>query len=436
MFPHHPSRLIQEKPKRNIPLLLRRIFVIGSTAALLGLLALAVLKKDFLGSQPQITLLRGDTASLLPISRTIGLTVQIQNKTNKICAVRVLLKQGGKTIEVNPAPAPLVSLESPDLQSQGFSEGPAELTISADDCSFWKRTGRIIQPAQIHFRPPSITLTSTQHYINQGGADVVTYRTSADTVWSGIKIGPYQFKGFKKPGGTPENSDYFAFFVFSYELPADTPIELTAKDGAGNEVETTVIPARFFPKTFRQRDLTIEDEFINTKIVDIMADTPELLRRDNLQNFLLVNRNLRQKNAEFLKELSAQSDEVFHWKDAFKPLGNASIEAAFADYRNYFYNGQKVDEQVHLGFDMAVVEKYPIIAAQTGRVAFAGYLGIYGNTIVLDHGFGLQSLYGHLSSIDVKEEDMVSRGQKIGNSGATGLAGGDPLPFSLPIPSV
>ena len=117
-------------------------------------------------------------------------------------------------------------------------------------------------------------------------------------------------------------------------------------------------------------------------------------------------------------------------------MGNAAIEASFADYRSYLYQGAKVDEQVHLGFDMAVTERYPIQASGRGRVVFAGYLGIYGNTIVIDHGYGLMTLYGHLSGIDVHEGDMVERAQKIGNSGATGLAAGDHLHFSMLIDGV
>ena len=112
------------------------------------------------------------------------------------------------------------------------------------------------------------------------------------------------------------------------------------------------------------------------------------------------------------------------------------MEANFADYRNYIYNGQKVDEQVHLGFDLAVVEKHPILAAADGRVLFAGYMGIYGNTIIIDHGYGLMTLYGHLSSMDVSEGQEITKEQKIGNSGATGLAGGDHLHFSMLIDGV
>jgi murein DD-endopeptidase MepM/ murein hydrolase activator NlpD len=70
-------------------------------------------------------------------------------------------------------------------------------------------------------------------------------------------------------------------------------------------------------------------------------------------------------------------------------------------------------------------------AANAGTVAFAEDLGIYGNCVIIDHGLGLQSLYGHLSQIDVKVGDTVTKGQIIGRTGTSGLAGGDHLHFDV-----
>jgi murein DD-endopeptidase MepM/ murein hydrolase activator NlpD len=70
-------------------------------------------------------------------------------------------------------------------------------------------------------------------------------------------------------------------------------------------------------------------------------------------------------------------------------------------------------------------------AANRGRVVHAGWLGIYGNCVILDHGMGLQSLYAHLSSIGVQTGQMVELEDELGRSGATGLAGGDHLHFTM-----
>jgi murein DD-endopeptidase MepM/ murein hydrolase activator NlpD len=70
-------------------------------------------------------------------------------------------------------------------------------------------------------------------------------------------------------------------------------------------------------------------------------------------------------------------------------------------------------------------------ASNAGRVVFADELGIYGNCVLIDHGLGVSSLYGHLSRIDVAPGDVVQRGQTIGLTGQTGLAGGDHLHFAI-----
>lgn len=323
------------------------------------------------------------------------------------------------------------------LRDKGLKEGAATLTLAATDCALFAGHAEATQAITVDWTAPRVELLSGQHYVNQGGADVALYRTSPDTAWSGIRLGPNRFRGYKNPKSPEGSGDHFAFFVYSYELPADTPIEIVAVDAAGNEGKATLAPARFFPKEFRKREIGVDDGFINTKIADVIANTPELENKgDPLANFLLVNRELRQKNSAFLMEIAKQSEQQFLWRDAFVPLGNAAVEANFADRRDYLYNGQKVDEQVHLGFDLAVVEQTPIPAGASGKVLFTGYLGIYGNTILIDHGYGMMTLYGHLSEIAVRPGDTVIQNQIMGKSGQTGLAGGDHLHFSMLIQGV
>jgi murein DD-endopeptidase MepM/ murein hydrolase activator NlpD len=150
-----------------------------------------------------------------------------------------------------------------------------------------------------------------------------------------------------------------------------------------------------------------------------------------LDNYLAMNRDLRQANAKRLIELAARSKPQFLWRKTFLPVANAAVRSSFADRRTYMYNGQAVDQQDHLGFDMASVQRAPVQSVNDGIVALAEYFGIYGNTVVVDHGYGLMSLYGHLSEIAVKEGDTVTRGQTVGRTGDTGLAAGDHLHFAM-----
>ena len=115
----------------------------------------------------------------------------------------------------------------------------------------------------------------------------------------------------------------------------------------------------------------------------------------------------------------------------FHPFTNSAVESAFADHRTYIYEGKDVDQQVHLGFDLASHAGTPVVAANRGKVLYADELGIYGNCVIVDHGMGVQSLYAHLSSIDVKAGQDVKRSRCSARSGMTGLAGGDHLHFTM-----
>ncbi|MGD8847827.1 MAG: M23 family metallopeptidase, partial [Desulfobacteraceae bacterium] len=137
------------------------------------------------------------------------------------------------------------------------------------------------------------------------------------------------------------------------------------------------------------------------------------------------------KNYEEIVKVTSQSEAKMHWKGAFVRLPGAANRAGYADHRKYLYKGKTIDNQTHMGVDLASLKSSPIPAANTGKVVHADNIGIYGRTVIIDHGFGLFSLYAHLSNIDVSVGQMVSKGDIIGNTGTTGLAGGDHLHFSM-----
>jgi murein DD-endopeptidase MepM/ murein hydrolase activator NlpD len=205
-----------------------------------------------------------------------------------------------------------------------------------------------------------------------------------------------------------------------------------AKDPAGNET-LTPLDHKVFPKAYVKSRIEVDDKFLGRVVPAIAANAPdEKIPTDNLVNgFLKINGDLRKKNNQYLMDLASKSAPEMMFKDAFQQLGNSQVEARFADTRTYIYRGKDIDQQVHLGFDLAKTANVSLVASQRGRVVHAADLGIYGNCVVIDHGLGIQSLYGHLSSIHVKSGDMVEKGQEIGRSGMTGLAGGDHLHYTM-----
>jgi murein DD-endopeptidase MepM/ murein hydrolase activator NlpD len=310
-------------------------------------------------------------------------------------------------------------------------EGEAVLRLIATRPGTWLRhpepTVRELT-LPVRLTPPELSVLSTQNYVSQGGAGVVVYRVGETSARDGVQAGEWFFAGAPLPGGAP--GERLCLFGVPWDLDDGSRIRLAAEDEVANRAEASFVD-RYFPKPPARDRIRLSDAFMARVVPEILRRTPDLADRgDLLENYLQVNRDLRRANAEELAELAGGSAPEFLWTDPFLPFPNAQVMSSFADQRTYLYEGREVDQQTHLGYDLASVAQDPVPAANRGVVAMARYFGIYGNTVVLDHGHGLMTLYSHLSSIDVEEGQEVERGGILGRTGATGLAGGDHLHFT------
>ncbi len=312
--------------------------------------------------------------------------------------------------------------EAPKLK-----EGPAKLVVEAQSNDFRGVTDTISTDVDVVLRPPSVSADGFQHYINQGGSEMVLLTPSGSWNEAGVQVAKDTYRSFPIAGSTQR----LALFAYPWDTPIDTAPVVFAKNATGAEA-TARFSFKIFPKKFRMRDLAIDDKFLDKVVNQIdPGGSGDLLAR-----FLKINGDMRRANNQTLADLRLKTADKFLWTDSFLQLANSKVESEFADVRSYIYKGKKVDQQVHLGFDLAVTAHTPVLASNNGRIVWAAPLGIYGNCIVVDHGYGLQSIYGHLSSIAVKEGDMVKRGQEMGKSGSTGLAGGDHLHYSMQVEGV
>jgi murein DD-endopeptidase MepM/ murein hydrolase activator NlpD len=327
---------------------------------------------------------------------------------------------------------PLGKISVPELQ-----QGSATITVTATRTSFLRLRqveASATRDVQIRLEPPRISVVSTKHYLNHGGSEFVVYRATPADVESGVRVGDVEYRGFPGSGaGLSDPGVKVAFFALLHDQPLHSPVLAFARDAAGNEAHVPFID-QVFEKPFRKSQIVVDDAYFNRVVPDILEHTPGLKvdnPSDPLAGFLAVNGELRRRNAVQIVALTSNSAPELLWKGPFMQLGNSQVEAAFADDRTYMVKGKKVDEQTHLGFDLAVTARIPVLASNSGKVVNASYLGIYGNCVIIDHGMGVASLYGHMSAIDVKVGDSVDKGQTLGRSGQTGLAGGDHVHFTM-----
>ncbi len=328
-----------------------------------------------------------------------------------------------------------VSIKPKALQ---IKDGKALLKAMAIDYS-WRNSGngnltQIEKEIVIDTKPPRIEILSGAHNIIQGGAGLVIYKLSEPCKISGIKAGNNFFPGYLSE--PKDKNIFFAFIGLNYNQPTNTSITAKAVDYAGNEAKTGFY--KYLKKALFKRDvINITDGFLEQKMPEFASVVNLRTKEASLiEQFLEVNRDIRKANFKQIQDICSKTEHKKLWEGTFLRFPQSASRAGFADGRTYKYKGKDIDNQVHLGIDLASTAYAKIPAANSGKVVFTEFLGIYGNTVIIDHGFGLFSLYAHLNRIDVEKGADVKKGDIIGLTGMTGMAGGDHLHFSMLVHNV
>jgi murein DD-endopeptidase MepM/ murein hydrolase activator NlpD len=421
------SAFESDRPRRRLPAIIFIFLII-----VIGLVGGAYyLGPRFEWEAPQIRLPDSGVLGLAPME------IRVTDQGAGLRSVTATLSAGGSehTLVSEQYAQPVTEKKfTVALSSKpgGVKEGPAVLRVSARDGSLWKffrGNETVIQKnLTIDITPPTVELIADDRYVNFGGVGAIVYKSSADTVTSGVRIGDYFFPGFQ--GQIKAHPDHFiSFFAHPYNVPADAKAALVATDNAGNTREVRLVYELKSVK-YRKSSIAISENFIQSKMAPLLNDVGA--RQGTSKDvFIRVNQGLRKENEEKIAAITKKATPSILWKGAFSQLSNSKVEANFADERSYTYNNEPIDKAYHLGYDLSVTRHYPVEAANSGTVAFAGDLGIYGNTVILDHGLGLFTLYSHLSSIDVKVGDSITQRQILGKTGETGLAAGDHLHYGV-----
>lgn len=426
----------------------RKLIYTAFTVALLSLLAGFgwFLSHVFEGENP------GVRVQPLPefLSSTQTFKVEASDAKRGLRGLKISLSQSGREITVLERSFPFQGFFNRegvhryeqevkiDPGALRLAQGVAELRVEVRDHS--RRSGGdgnrtvLAHKMTVDTIAPGLRALSRLHYINQGGACLVVYQTSSDAEKSGVYVEDEFFPGYPA-AEAEEEGIYTCYFAVPHDSEPAPPIFLWAEDRAGNQSRAK-FNHRVKPKKFRRDRMNITDGFLEMIIPYFVPLCEFEPGATPLEKYLKVNNELRVENHRFLKELQERSSPERMWEGPWLRLENAATMARFADHRDYFYKGEKIDEKDHMGVDLASLANSPVPASNRGRVLFAGVLGIYGRAVVLDHGQRITSLYGHLSGIEVEEGEEVMKGAVIGATGSTGLAGGDHLHFSIMVDGV
>ena len=383
------------------------------------------------------------------LSEKREVTLNISDEKRGLKQLVISVNQGGRETTVFEKKFPfkgLFNCEGAHRFDTKFSLDPIKLNLAQGRVDLkvrvWdysRRSGgdgnlsQVVHKMVVDTVPPSLRALSRLNYVNVGGTGLITYQTSSDTVKSGLYVNDLFFPGYAA-GGESKEGYRVCYFAIPCDTKANSEVYLWAEDRAGN-LSRGGFHYNVRTKRFRAKKINITNRFLKNVLpyFSFYSFDPG---DDDIKKFLKINRDLRHENNLAFKNLKTKTIPDRLWEGSWIRLKNAANMAGFGDRRSYYHNGERIDQQIHMGVDLASLANAEVQAANRGRVIFADRMGIYGLTVVLDHGQGLASVYSHLSRITVEIDKEVNKGDVIGLTGQTGLAGGDHLHFGIMVSGV
>jgi murein DD-endopeptidase MepM/ murein hydrolase activator NlpD len=351
----------------------------------------------------------------------------VQGKDKARIFSRQFIRQGYAV----PGPKRIEETITVDTGPTAFQDGSAELVVTVHDFSFsnWLAGNKTVMkyPVTMDTKPPKISILHSTRYVSNGGSGMIVYKISEEVEEHGVYVNGHYNPGF--PLDESDEGRYVAFFGLSYDIENISGSHVKATDKAGN-IGKSSFGIVLKKQNFTHDTINVSDNFLNNKIPEFSQVYPQL-SGSLVEQYIYVNGKIREENYQTIVKACSDPNPKRLWLGRFERMGRSSRKASFADHRTYFYKGNEIDKQVHLGIDLASTRRAPVKAANRGKVVFADYLGIYGNTVILDHGQGIYSLYSHLSEIKVEQDGTIEKGIVLGLSGTSGMAGGDHLHFSI-----
>lgn len=367
------------------------------------------------------------------------LPVRITDEQSGINRVQIVLKKdlgGGKAEDIvlyddkpNKQKELVLEIALPKIIKQGDK---FTLFVRAEDKSLWNLGNESIKniPIVLDNTSPAVNILANSYQIEQGGIAAVVFKARDENL---AELYIENDKGRKFKVSPYLQSDHFAAIIAWDAMQKDFRAFVVAKDKAGNITKERI---RYYliNRKYRVSKLNLSDKFLDGKIEDLANQYAPEQNLTRLEKFKFVNETLRQSNEDKIHKLT-QSVGNAPFEDfkiaKFAPLKNAAKVADFADHRYYSYMGEFVSDSYHMGLDLASIARDKIYANLDGKVIFAEENGIYGINIIIDHGFGIYSLYGHCSAKMIAVGDIVKAGDIIAKTGISGLALGDHLHFGV-----
>ena len=358
--------------------------------------------------------------------------VTFKDGTKDIVLTQKVIKKSKKEI--------ILDIEPPQLDM--FYKGKnTTLEVEVVDNSKWNflEGNKSVEniSVKIDTKKPIANVLGNSRYIQRGGSGIVIVKVDDEN----LKEAYISFNDVQNYKLMPYYKEhyYLALIAWPMDITSFNRVNLVVTDKADNKTITKV-PFYIQKKIVKEDKIKLSKKFIQNISRSVLEQSLEKIPEKLEDIFIYSNVNLRAKNVQTIhKAVWDNFDnsliEKFDIK-AFKRLRGSKTVAQYGEKRHYYLDGKKINDAWHLGIDWASVKKAPIRVTNAGKVIFKNYLGLYGNSIIIDHGMGLATLYAHTSSQNVEVGETVSSNSKIANTGSTGAVFGDHLHFGVLIQGI
>jgi murein DD-endopeptidase MepM/ murein hydrolase activator NlpD len=427
--------MYKKKSSGNFIMIFLLLLVVGGTS-------FVYLSPQFEQNKPEINL---KTNGFWNLSDKLQITITDQSNLKYY---RVIFKDNSKELILdeqilsNANTALNLELSPPKLDM--FYKGEdVEIIVEAIDSSKWNflngNTNKKSFKLKIDKTKPIANVVANSRYIKHAGSAIAVVKVADKN----LKEAYIDFCGKTKYQLIPyyKENYYVALIPWDINIPYEnfTQVTLVAKDKAGNKT-TAKIPFYIQKFKIKHDNIKISEKFINQVSSNVLQQAGEEIPNNLKDIFIKQNNYLREKNIQTIKDIALkhlETDLVSNFDiRAFKRLRGSKTAAGYGERRSYFLDGNKIDEAWHLGIDWASIRQASIIASNRGDIIFNNYLGIYGNTLILNHGIGLASLYAHTTNQFVTNGETIKRNTKIATTGISGAVLGDHLHFGILVQGV
>jgi len=331
-----------------------------------------------------------------------------------------------------------LELKTPQ-RAYALKNSEVKIVVEANDASKWNflagNSAKKEITLSIDKRRPYVSAISASYRIIKGGSAVVVFKAEDDNMKE-FYIETNFGKRFKPQ---PFYKEGYYISLIAWPVTQERfSAHIIAEDLAGN-IANASVPVIPYNKRYKLSHINLSDNFINGKVSELAYSYGVEDGADAVERFKYVNEKMRHDNEAVIHDLTSVVNDTMVRNFPIKkmyPLKNAAVVANFGDHRIYSYKGTEISEAYHLGLDLASNAMSEIRSQNPAIVTYAQENVIYGNMPVLYHGLGLYTIYGHCSTMLVKEGDSLRSDVAVAKKGKSGYAMGDHLHFGVLVQGV